>query len=252
MKTPMTGYPALTEREKQTLRLIVRGHDAKSIARRLDLSVHTVNERLRDARRKMVVSSSREAARMLLDVEGSNSLVDVKIGEAAILPDVEQATVPILGSRPAIRPVWIMTGVALMTLILGFFALAALPQLASTPGPSPVAAGEPVDAAVVDSARRWLVLVDQGRWEESYQATGDAFRKLNTSRMWASASERVRTPLGAMVSRVLIGQQDVPAPPNGYEVVRFRSRFANKADAVETVTLEREEGDWRVVGVTIG
>jgi DNA-binding CsgD family transcriptional regulator len=53
---------ALTEREKQTLRLIVRGHDAKSIARSLDLSVHTINERLRDARRKMAVSSSREAA----------------------------------------------------------------------------------------------------------------------------------------------------------------------------------------------
>ena len=61
---------ALTEKEKQTLRLMVRGHDAKSIARSLGLSVHTINERLRDARRKMAVSSSREAARLLLDVEG--------------------------------------------------------------------------------------------------------------------------------------------------------------------------------------
>jgi DNA-binding CsgD family transcriptional regulator len=39
----------LTEKERQTLRLMVRGHDAKSIARSLDLSIHTVNERLRDA-----------------------------------------------------------------------------------------------------------------------------------------------------------------------------------------------------------
>ena len=45
------GLWALTENEKQTLRLMVRGHDAKSIARSLDLSVHTINERLRDARR---------------------------------------------------------------------------------------------------------------------------------------------------------------------------------------------------------
>ena len=55
------GFGALTEKEKQTLRLIVRGHDAKSTARNLGLSVYTINERLRDARRKMAVSSSREA-----------------------------------------------------------------------------------------------------------------------------------------------------------------------------------------------
>ncbi len=69
MNMPMDhGSWALSEKEKQTLRLIVRGHDAKSIARNLDLSIHTINERLRDARRKMAVSSSREAARMLLEL----------------------------------------------------------------------------------------------------------------------------------------------------------------------------------------
>lgn len=60
------GYGSLTDKEKQTLRLILRGHDAKSTARHLGLSVHTVNERLREARRKLAVSSSREAARLLL------------------------------------------------------------------------------------------------------------------------------------------------------------------------------------------
>ena len=43
------GYQTLSEKEKQTLRLIVRGYDAKSLARHLGLSIHTVNERLRDA-----------------------------------------------------------------------------------------------------------------------------------------------------------------------------------------------------------
>ena len=57
------GYDSLTDREKQTLRMILRGHDAKSIAQHFDLSVHTINERLRDARRKLSVSSSRAAAR---------------------------------------------------------------------------------------------------------------------------------------------------------------------------------------------
>ena len=53
------GYQSLTEKEKQTLRLVVQGYDAKSMARHLGLSVHTINERLRYARRKMAVSSSR-------------------------------------------------------------------------------------------------------------------------------------------------------------------------------------------------
>ena len=60
----------LTDKEKETLRLIVRGHDAKSMASELDLSVHTINERLRVARRKLGVTSSREAARLLFESEG--------------------------------------------------------------------------------------------------------------------------------------------------------------------------------------
>src|SRR3546814_5171012 len=58
------GINALTEKEKQTLRLIVRGHDAKSIARNLDLSVHTINERLRDARRKLTVRSEEHTSEL--------------------------------------------------------------------------------------------------------------------------------------------------------------------------------------------
>ena len=66
---------ALTDREKAVLRLLARGFDAKSAARELGLSVHTVNERLRSIRRKLRVTSSREAARLLLEREDNNSLV---------------------------------------------------------------------------------------------------------------------------------------------------------------------------------
>ena len=60
---------ALSEREKEALRLLLQGHDAKSIARELALSVHSVNDRLRSARRKLGVPSSREAARLLGQAE---------------------------------------------------------------------------------------------------------------------------------------------------------------------------------------
>src|SRR3546814_16415269 len=90
----MTGIQALTEKEKETLRLLVDGHDAKSMARHLGLSVHAINERLRDARRKMSASSSREAARPLREIEGRHPeiLRDKALGEAAAAPGMEDMT----------------------------------------------------------------------------------------------------------------------------------------------------------------
>lgn len=253
------GLRALTEKEKQTLRLMVRGHDAKSIARSLDRSVHTINERLRDARRKLAVSSSREAARLLLKAEGDGSVptpdmsADVEIGgDAGRAPVDGETAPPIGGAGQALRLPWIITGVLLMTLALGLLALLAMPHVASAPSQTPTASREAPNAEVVDSARRWLGLLDQGRWSESYQGTGASFRKLNTEQAWAAASEQARTPLGAMVSRTFVSQENLPAPPAGYEVVKFRTRFANKAEAIETVTLDRENDGWRVVGVMIG
>jgi DNA-binding CsgD family transcriptional regulator len=89
----MTADPrSLSEREKETLRLLLKGHDAKSIARDLGLSVHTVNERLRASRRKLGVSSSREAARLLSGFEQGKPklLVDEEIGVARDGGDVNK------------------------------------------------------------------------------------------------------------------------------------------------------------------
>ena len=45
----------LTEKEKEALRLLLAGHDTKSSASELDISVHTMNDRLRSVRRKLHV-----------------------------------------------------------------------------------------------------------------------------------------------------------------------------------------------------
>ena len=246
------GYTALTEKEKQTLRLIVRGHDAKSTARHLGLSVHTINERLRDARRKLAVSSSREAARMLLEREGAApySVGDKQIGEAAGLQETAQDGGPENGSGRAKRFALIGTGAAIMSLVLGFLALIALPQAATAPQGG-VDSAEASSSAVAASAQDWLALVDQGHWQESWAATAASFRSLNTSQVWASLSQKIRVPLGPVQSRVLLSQDSVPAPPSGVEVLKFRTSFANKPNAVETLSLVQEDGRWRVVGYYI-
>jgi DNA-binding CsgD family transcriptional regulator len=252
-------HQELTEKEKQTLRLIVRGHDAKSMARHLGLSVHTVNERLRDARRKLQVSSSREAARRLLDTEGGDpqNVADNRIGEASSSSDVEQEALPGTGQGRTQRLTGVIAGVAVMSIFLGILAFSQLsgtaPPAANTaPSPSQTVAPLAVDESdAVRSAREWLVLGDQGRWKDGWLATAASFRKLNTAETWAEVAKQVRGPLGAVVSRTVLSQESVPAPPAGIKVVKFRTSFANRADVIETVSLAREGESWKVVGIYV-
>jgi DNA-binding CsgD family transcriptional regulator len=238
----------LTEREKQALRLMGRGHDAKSMARHLGLSVHTVNERLRAARRKLSVSSSREAARRLLDSEPEtpHSFGDKLLGEAG-LPSAPAQEAPAIERKRAHRPPWVIAGVVIMAFILGIFALTLQPQSVPAPVATPAQASA-AQTQIMRAARDWLAMVDAGRWAESWRATGQAFRSLNTVDAWAQASEQARVPLGALVSRADLSQESVPTPPHGAEMVKFRTSFANRANVVETLTLVREGQAWRVVG----
>lgn len=243
------GYQALTEKEKETLRLLVDGYDAKSMARALGLSVHTVNERLRDARRKMATSSSREAARLAR--AASQSLGDKAFGDAP----APQPAHPV-GTQAAdgaiARRRWLIGG-TVMSLVLSALALAALSPSgpASAPAPSAVTAPDPAGQAAVDAAGSFLALVDAGDWSRSYAATARTFRQANTEALWADSSKQVYPPLGAPRTRSLISADFVPAPPNGSYIVKFRSSFANRPDAIETLSLVREDGAWKVTGIFV-
>ncbi|MEZ5680816.1 MAG: DUF4019 domain-containing protein [Erythrobacter sp.] len=250
----MTGIDDLTEKEKETLRLIVRGHDAKSMANELSLSVHTINERLREARRKLGVTSSREAGRLLLEHEGADpqKLVDKDLGEAGTDRIGESSPVP--GARQPGgwgegRRSALMIGGTLMSLLVAALLLST--PLATDGASAPDTETAARDAAVEAAARRWLELGDAGNWQASFDTAGDSFRSANTVVGWADASQKVRVPLGATISRTLATIRYLNAPPHGYQEVTFHTRFANKPDAVETVTLTKEDGQWRVVGILI-
>ena len=137
-----------------------------------------------------------------------------------------------------------------------FIALAALALAGSdithdTTPPDSSAEKVALDHATEAAAREFLADVDAYDWEASYAATGSQFRSRNTLKIWSDASDKVRIPLGTVSSREATGYQEVYAPPNGYRVVTFRTDFSGKPGAVETVTLEREGGAWRVVSYII-
>lgn len=61
------AHGKLNEKEHEILSLLLQGYSVKTAARMLDVSANTLNERLRSARRKLGVASSREAALLLRD-----------------------------------------------------------------------------------------------------------------------------------------------------------------------------------------
>ena len=66
LPVPITALTdALNQRELEILRLLAGGHTVKSIAVQLGRSEASINDRLREARRKTGVGSSRELARLI-------------------------------------------------------------------------------------------------------------------------------------------------------------------------------------------
>ena len=107
-------------------------------------------------------------------------------------------------------------------------------------------------AAAASAAEAFLVMIDESRWADSYAATGAQFRKANTLTVWTDVSKRVRAPLGKVLTRNLVTNEYVPAPPQGYQLVKFASTYADGTNQIESVSLEWEDGAWRVVGIVIG
>ena len=245
---------ALTNREKETLRLLLSGHDAKSIARELGLSVHTINERLRDARRKLDVSSSREAARLLAEVEqrNPNSFVDTGLG-------VGSSTV---GSknRPGgdLRLAWLGGGVLMLAFVIAgaavWSASAGTQRAEAHAGPkiTPAAITSP---SADQTALEWLRLEDRQQWAECWREASTRFRSAVSEAGFVSAAQNVREPLGAVSSRRLVTVTPAGTPPGlppgEYMNVVFRTDFERKKSATETVSLALEGSDWKVIGYHI-
>jgi len=251
----------LNEREKEALRLLLVGHDAKSIANTLGLSVYTINDRLRDARRKLEVSSSRKTARRLAEIDGAKpNLVGAKeIGKAQAIFAMEGANGPAATQSAVNRCAWLTGGMLIMSLIIAAVALSTMvgsrndAQVPAQSATSAAARSAETDASA--TARSWAGLLDSKQWDGSWRAAGSMFKSQLTSAQWATTIQSVRQPLGRVSSRTLqsaVQTKTLPGAPTGdYQVLQFQTRFATKPDAVETIVLAREKGSWRVSGYYI-
>ncbi|CAH1573208.1 DUF4019 domain-containing protein [Vibrio jasicida] len=105
------------------------------------------------------------------------------------------------------------------------------------------------------SALDWLKLVDDSQYQQSWIESSSLFQEQVSEQTWLGAMNSIRAPLAKVNSRKKISEEEMQSPPNvpagEYVVFQFKTSFANKDDAIETVTVVKQDMQWRVVGYFI-
>ena len=101
----------------------------------------------------------------------------------------------------------------------------------------------------------WLEIVDSGGYSQSWEQAAEYFQKSITSKKWEQALDKVRKPLGGVLSRSvkqLTKHESLPNSPKGqYTVLTLATDYERKKSATETVTLQKINNGWQVVGYFI-
>ena len=119
-----------------------------------------------------------------------------------------------------------------------------------------VAAESEKEKAAVSVAKKWLSIVEEGKYAESWKEAAEYFKNSVKQKQWEQSLQAVRKPLGKVVSRKVKSKTymtSLPGAPDGeYVVIQFDTSFENKKKTVETVTpMMDKDGKWRVSGYYI-
>ncbi len=109
-----------------------------------------------------------------------------------------------------------------------------------------------IHATAVRAAESWLAIMDRGDYARTWSAAAPRFHAAVTESAWVAKCEKVRQPLGRLVSRKLRPFAS-PEPSSADRLeVKYDSRFDGLGAAVETVTLRREAPEgWKVTAYLI-
>lgn len=129
---------------------------------------------------------------------------------------------------------------------------------AAPTAPAPAATGQrsankEMESAGQLAAAGWLLLLDRKDWGTAWDTSAAMFRGAVPLPAWMDGIPKVRQPLGAMIERspaeAVYRNQLQGRPAGDYVTTIFNTRFENKPDAQEVVTVVREpDGKWRVTG----
>jgi hypothetical protein len=111
-------------------------------------------------------------------------------------------------------------------------------------------------AAAIRAAEHFLILVDQGKYGESWDEASSLFVGHVSRDEWQRTITSVRPPFGNPINRAVKLSKfmtSAPGVPDGeYVLIQFASSFEHKQSAIETVTtMLDKDGQWRVAGYFI-
>jgi hypothetical protein len=115
---------------------------------------------------------------------------------------------------------------------------------------------EPKEMAATSFAKSWLLLVDDGKYDQCWKETSASFQSSVRKDKWHSEVAHSRHLLGKLHTRKLISavySTQLPGADDGeYVVVTFESGFERLGSGVETVTTQLEsDGSWKISGYMV-
>lgn len=118
--------------------------------------------------------------------------------------------------------------------------------------PQEGAALEQAYADTANVAAQWLKMIDDGKYGESWDFASQLFQFTLKRKEWEVAEEKLRAPMGRLISRQLVLQAPAKDPKNlpkgDYMVLEYKASFANRPEVSELVTMIKEsDGKWRVL-----
>jgi DNA-binding CsgD family transcriptional regulator len=201
-----SSLAALNDKELEVLRLLAAGHTVKSIAVSLDRSEASINERLRDARRKTGVGSSRELARLIDAQKNWDKNIDLAAQDLATHGQVQPP------SAGRIRP----KGTLVMALALPIAAALGLALAGTTSAPQ-AQSPQSAEAAITKQsplAGRWSLDVMRIPEGERPQRVTIEF-KVSPDQKWTTHVEIVGKDGTAMHADSTAASDGVPVAGTG-------------------------------------
>ena len=125
---------------------------------------------------------------------------------------------------------------------------------------------ESAERTASTAAEKWLAFVDSGDFAQSWGQSSSLFRdgvqtpaifkRGMSEQRWQSSAAALQTQLGKAESRSLRSKryaEELPGEPDGeYVVLEYETSFGGQKNAVEKVTVMKEEdGEWRVSGYKV-
>jgi len=108
-------------------------------------------------------------------------------------------------------------------------------------------------AKAKDAAETWLTLLDNQKYEETWNNASAYFKEIVPKKNWIQNISKIKKIFGKIKSRKIIGTKyltSVPGAPDGeYVTLIYQSDFENKKNAIETITpMLDKDSKWRVSG----